>query len=695
MNPTSAPGVTIDIVEPRPDASPVRADTAGFVVVCERGPIGVAVPVTSWASFTATFGEFVPNGLGAYALKAFFDNGGRHALVVRVAAVESVTALDTGAVQPADRRSSVLVGLTGVVAGAAATLDDGSLRVTRLVTAIDPPTRTVTWDRPLHPDLAIAAGPAVSVGRGTAMGTLHSPAGAAVITVRASTPGAWGNRLTVTTAPGRRAATTSRIDDVSSPVAIAVRSTDGFAARSAITVSQPDGVGGVRRERAIIGRVDRAERVLWLEAPLAGPFTYTGALNIESSSVTLAVAERGRVGEVHPDLTFVPGHARFAATILEQSRVVRATVVGGPLADDPALGQTALLDGGRDGTAGLRVDDLLGSWGTDTGLAVLDDTDEPGVVAIPDLVGEPTPPVVTDPVRPDTDPCLPCQPPAAPPLAFAGAVVEASARFTGEEIAIAQRATVEHCERHGDRVALLDPPDGPGPSDPAAVREWAGAFDSSFAACYTPWLQVVDPLRGPAAAARLRRVPPSGHVAGLIGRVDAEVGPWRSPANRALAWAHRTDAVIGDAAHATFNGRGINAIRSLPGRGLVVCGARTLSADTSVVFLNVRRLMIYVRRVLRASLAWTAFEPADAVLDGLVGLQLTGLGEDLWLDGALAGDTAAEAFIVRTGLGDRANGELVAELGVAAARPAEFIVVRVERTVERLELREHPERSRP
>ena len=43
MNPTSAPGVTIDIVEPRPDASPVRADTAGFVVVCERGPIGVAV----------------------------------------------------------------------------------------------------------------------------------------------------------------------------------------------------------------------------------------------------------------------------------------------------------------------------------------------------------------------------------------------------------------------------------------------------------------------------------------------------------------------------------------------------------------------------------------------------------------------------------------------------------------------------
>ena len=126
-----------------------------------------------------------------------------------------------------------------------------------------------------------------------------------------------------------------------------------------------------------------------------------------------------------------------------------------------------------------------------------------------------------------------------------------------------------------------------------------------------------------------------------------------------------------------------------------MCGARTLSADTSVVFLNVRRLMIYVRRVLRASLAWTAFEPADAVLDGLVGLQLTGLGEDLWLDGALAGDTAAEAFIVRTGLGDRANGELVAELGVAAARPAEFIVVRVERTVERLELREHPERSRP
>src|SRR5687768_585900 len=77
-----APGVYVERLDPPPSLDLVDVDVPAFLAVCERGPIDRPVRLTSWPAFEATFGSFVLNGIGAYAVKAFFDNGGRVAYVI-------------------------------------------------------------------------------------------------------------------------------------------------------------------------------------------------------------------------------------------------------------------------------------------------------------------------------------------------------------------------------------------------------------------------------------------------------------------------------------------------------------------------------------------------------------------------------------------------------------------------------------
>src|SRR3954471_20147644 len=133
----AAPGVRVELVDPPPPVEPGRVDVLGLVAVCERGPTGVPVRISSWRMFTDVFGFFIPNGLGAYAAKAFFDKGGSLAHVVRVVAPEKSTPL-TGA-QPVDRTTSVVASLEGLVPGGSATLSGPATGVHQhLVVAVDP-----------------------------------------------------------------------------------------------------------------------------------------------------------------------------------------------------------------------------------------------------------------------------------------------------------------------------------------------------------------------------------------------------------------------------------------------------------------------------------------------------------------------------------------------------------------------------
>lgn len=184
-----APGVHV-AAPPPARRQPFASDTAGFVGVAERGPVGEAVTLTGWAQFVAIFGGFLPNAFLAYAVRAFFDNGGRRCVVVRAIAPERrfaslgaqpadgvssiidkseglrpgamVTltqdvATATAGAQPADRLSSLVGNAHGFGGGMAVLLLQASLTHVARVQAVDVATNTVFWREPLPATLNLAA----------------------------------------------------------------------------------------------------------------------------------------------------------------------------------------------------------------------------------------------------------------------------------------------------------------------------------------------------------------------------------------------------------------------------------------------------------------------------------------------------------------------------------------------------------
>jgi phage tail sheath protein FI len=132
----------------------------------------------------------------------------------------------------------------------------------------------------------------------------------------------------------------------------------------------------------------------------------------------------------------------------------------------------------------------------------------------------------------------------------------------------------------------------------------------------------------------------------------------------------------------TLNPIGINCIRAFPGRGIRVWGARTLSADPSWRYLNVRRLFNYVEESIDAGTQWTVFEPNDQYLWSKVVRDVSAFLTRVWRDGALFGNSPTEAFFVKCDAElnppeVRDAGILVCEVGIAPVKPAEFVVFRV------------------
>jgi len=206
--------------------------------------------------------------------------------------------------------------------------------------------------------------------------------------------------------------------------------------------------------------------------------------------------------------------------------------------------------------------------------------------------------------------------------------------------------------------------------------------NASYAALYAPWVLVADAM----GAARL--VPPSGFVAGIYARTDAQRGVWKAPAgsDATLVGATALAIAIDGPTRDAMNSAGIDGLRVLPGRGgLVIWGARTLAAaggDAQYRYVSVRRLLLYLESSLDAGLRWIVFEPNDERTWALVRASVTDFLQRLWRDGALAGARLDQAAFVRCDRttmtqADLDEGRLIVEIGVAPVRPAEFIVIRL------------------
>ncbi len=243
-----------------------------------------------------------------------------------------------------------------------------------------------------------------------------------------------------------------------------------------------------------------------------------------------------------------------------------------------------------------------------------------------------------------------------------------------------QSELVSHCENLKDRFAILDMPLED--KEVSELQEFRENVDSSYAAMYHPWLQCYDSL-----AKRNVYLPPSGAVAGIYGRTDNSRGVHKAPANEVVRNCTGLSVRYNEAEQGKLNPKGINLIRSLPGQGIRVWGARTCSSDGNWKYINVRRLFIFIEESIKANTNWVVFEPNDETLwsrvEGTIRVFLT----TQWRNGALAGSTADEAFFINIGKStmtedDILNGRLICIIGVAPVRPAEFVIFRITQKME-------------
>lgn len=183
-------------------------------------------------------------------------------------------------------------------------------------------------------------------------------------------------------------------------------------------------------------------------------------------------------------------------------------------------------------------------------------------------------------------------------------------------------------------------------------------------------------------------LPPSPAMAGVYARVDRNRGVWKAPANVSLASVIGPSVIITQEQQGLLNidptsGKSINCIRSFTGKGTLVWGARTLAGnDNEWRYINVRRLFITIEESVEKASAFAVFEPNDANTWLKVKAMIDNYLYGLWQQGVLAGTTPESSYFVNIGLGktmtteDILNGYMIVEVGVAAVRPAEFIVLR-------------------
>lgn len=355
----------------------------------------------------------------------------------------------------------------------------------------------------------------------------------------------------------------------------------------------------------------------------------------------LVVKQAGKPVETFDNVTTGRGKQNVQTVVKTQSKLITIEEVGA-IVQPATASSIALSGGGAAVPARVTPDDYVGSSADRTGFAGLEAVDEVTMLAVPDLMA-----------------------------VYEQGIIDL------EGVQAVQLAMIAHYELMGDRVAVLDAPPG---LNAQQVKEWRvdkAGYDSKYATLYWPWIKVFDPPSGQA-----KFVPPGGHMAGVWARSDDQRGVHKAPANEVVRGAIALELQVTKGEHDELNPSGINVIRSFPGRGIRVWGARTLSSDPAWRYLNVRRLFNYVEESVLEGTQWVVFEPNDMALWERVKRTVGSFLLGVWRTGALFGATPQEAFYVKcdaeTNPPDVVDrGQLVVEVGIAPVKPAEFVIFRI------------------
>jgi phage tail sheath protein FI len=233
---------------------------------------------------------------------------------------------------------------------------------------------------------------------------------------------------------------------------------------------------------------------------------------------------------------------------------------------------------------------------------------------------------------------------------------------------------IGHAELMRYRIAVVDSIRGQSIS---AVRTFRALYDSSYAAFYYPWVRILDPLTG-----QENVYPPSGCVAGIYARSDVERAVYKAPANEVVRLALGFEQMISKAQQDVLNPEGINCFRYFEGRGMRLWGARTMSSDAEWRYVSIRRYFAYLEHSIDRGTKWAVFEPNGEPLWANIRQTVEEFLFREWRSGALPGENPEKAYFVKCDQStmtqnDLDNGRLICLVGVAALRPAEFVIFRV------------------
>lgn len=573
-------------------------------------------------------------------MRGFFLNGGRQAYIVRVGTAAATTwNVENQDGQVAFRIQALTEGAAGdaitiAVEEAHASGDPGPAVATGVATA-----QTVAGT-----SVTLAAGPnPFRVGDIVAREATPQAASRAAITAIA------GNVLTLS-APitGLADGDQLRIAHlIPSQSTIRMTSTTGISPGAVVRIRGRDAADAADVEDyAIVESVDAAGFVTLASAPArANTFNLAvaAAPTLTSQEFRLVVTPPDGPAQTFDNLSLEPVHARYVLTAVAPDRIrvlpplAPPTTAGFPgRLVDPAAPLAIAVNGQDDNPGALNTSHFQG------GLDALRNVDEVNLLCVPDAT-----------------------------------LVDA--------VAIHQ-AMILHCATLKDRFAILEPPRDLPPSGPGSVEEYRENVQApnGLAALYYPWLEVRDPLAA-ATPPRTIFIPPSGHIAGVFARTDSERGVHKPPANTDVRGVVGLERRLSDAQQGPLNLAGINVLRIFQGSAsVIVWGART-TGDPDIsdwIYVNVRRLMLFIEESIEEGIRWAVFEPNNLALWQKLKRTIGEFLTRVWRDGALFGESADKAFYVRIDEAlnppsVRALGRLYIEIGVAPVRPAEFIIVRI------------------
>ncbi len=247
-----------------------------------------------------------------------------------------------------------------------------------------------------------------------------------------------------------------------------------------------------------------------------------------------------------------------------------------------------------------------------------------------------------------------------------------------------QLEMITHCADMGDRFCIFDSKIGEN-LEKIQERKNKLISDKGIGALYYPWIKTAVEKKDYTGKVVLENmlIPPSGAMAGIYARSDTERGVHKAPANEVVRGVLELERTITKAEQDILNPKNINCIRAFQGRGIRVWGARTIAPKGSEwKYINVRRLFLFLEESIDESTQWVVFEPNNEALWARVVQTISNFLLGIWKSGALMGTSPEEAFFVKCDRStmtqdDIDNGKLIVLVGLAATKPAEFVIFKI------------------